>query len=191
MTLYRLAVNCDYSKLEGEMIRDRLVIGITDIALSRVPAARCNPHAGESQENNSPEGICSRAADTLSRAEGPSESTVSNTNSADRATKENPSRDQCRSGVLDEQETRTCVTSAQPSTQPATSTERKAIMAHNANEAGGAYPSTSLASTQYFWMQQFPVQPQEEQRGSPTPLRREATGHLQAGHRGGGGMGGA
>ena len=34
MTLYGLAVNCEYGGLESEMIRDRLAIGIRDSALS-------------------------------------------------------------------------------------------------------------------------------------------------------------
>ena len=34
MELYRLAENCDYGEMTSEMIRDRLVVGIRDIALS-------------------------------------------------------------------------------------------------------------------------------------------------------------
>ena len=35
MELYRLAENCDYGALKEEMIRDRLVMGIRDAALSQ------------------------------------------------------------------------------------------------------------------------------------------------------------
>ena len=34
MALYNLAANCEYGNLEEEMIRDRLVVGIRDSALS-------------------------------------------------------------------------------------------------------------------------------------------------------------
>jgi len=34
MALYNLAANCEYGRLENEMIRDRLVVGIRDSALS-------------------------------------------------------------------------------------------------------------------------------------------------------------
>ena len=34
MELYRLAENCNYGELQSEMIRDRLVVGITDGTLS-------------------------------------------------------------------------------------------------------------------------------------------------------------
>ena len=35
MELYRLAENCDYGGLKDEMIRDRVVVGIRDTALSQ------------------------------------------------------------------------------------------------------------------------------------------------------------
>ena len=35
MELYRLAESCDYGDLKDEMIRDRLVVGIRDVVLSR------------------------------------------------------------------------------------------------------------------------------------------------------------
>ena len=35
MELYRLAENCDYGALKEEIIRDRLVVGIRDAALSQ------------------------------------------------------------------------------------------------------------------------------------------------------------
>ena len=35
MALYSLAVNCEYGVLQDEMIRDRLVVGIRDTALSK------------------------------------------------------------------------------------------------------------------------------------------------------------
>jgi len=37
MVLYSLAINCEYGRLENEMIGDRLVVGIRDSALSERP----------------------------------------------------------------------------------------------------------------------------------------------------------
>lgn len=34
MALYTLAANCNYSEMEAEMIRNRLVVGIQDTSLS-------------------------------------------------------------------------------------------------------------------------------------------------------------
>ena len=58
--LYMLAETCQYGTLQNEMIRDQLVIGIRDTALSDKQQMGCNSDARESQGSCEAEGNMER-----------------------------------------------------------------------------------------------------------------------------------
>lgn len=49
--LFTLIENCDYRALKDEMLRDRLVVGIKDSALSEKNAVRSSTYPGKSYES--------------------------------------------------------------------------------------------------------------------------------------------
>ena len=60
--LYRLAEYCDYKVLQGEMIRDRIVVGIRDSQLSEKLQMDPNLTLGESSSTISAGGKCEETA---------------------------------------------------------------------------------------------------------------------------------
>ena len=55
MELYKLAENCNYGDMKTEMIRDRLVVGIRDIVLSRHLQLDADLSLETAPKKNSPE----------------------------------------------------------------------------------------------------------------------------------------
>ena len=72
MTLYRLAANCNYGELDGEMIRDRLVVGIRDSALSERLQLNATLKLEKAEKTIRQKQSVHEQQNILSGAEGPS-----------------------------------------------------------------------------------------------------------------------
>ena len=65
--LYSLIETCEYGTFKEEMLRDRLVVGIRDAAMSQKLQDGCRTHLGEGEKSHSPKRGCIRTTARAAR----------------------------------------------------------------------------------------------------------------------------